>query len=65
MDMSVPDQREGSGPGQESPQQKKDAETGPVGGVLSPTLFIIFINNILKDIPRWIHGVINADDLVI
>ena len=46
--------------------RKKTLKQGvPQGGVLSPTLFIIFINDILKDIPRWIHGAIYADDLVI
>ena len=32
MDMSVPDQQEGSSPKQESPQQKEDTETGRVTG---------------------------------
>ena len=35
------------------------------GSVLSPTLLIIFMNDIMKNIPNWIHGAICADYLVI
>ena len=35
------------------------------GGVPSPTLFIIFVDVITKDIPKWTHGAIYAHDLVI
>ena len=37
----------------------------PQGGVLSPTLFLIFINNIIKDLPKNVYGAIYADDLVL
>ena len=37
----------------------------PQGGVLSPTLFLVFINDIMKDMPKRIQGAIYADDLVL
>ena len=37
----------------------------PQGGVLSPTLFLIFINDIMENIPRKIQGAMYADDLVL
>ncbi|PVD22166.1 hypothetical protein C0Q70_17971 [Pomacea canaliculata] len=37
----------------------------PQGGVLSPTLFLVFINDIIKDLPRNVQGAIYADDLVL
>ena len=37
----------------------------PQGGVLSPTLFILFINDVVADLPRGIHAALYADDLVL
>ena len=37
----------------------------PQGGVLSPTLFLLFINDIVSDLPKGIHAALYADDLVI
>ena len=37
----------------------------PQGGVLSPTLFLIFIDDIVKELPRGVRGAIYADDLVL
>ena len=37
----------------------------PQGGVLSPTLFLVFINDLIKDLPKGIHAALYADDLVI
>ena len=46
--------------------RKKTLREGvPLGGVLSPTLFLVFINNIVRDLPRNVRGAIYADDLVI
>ena len=36
----------------------------PQGGVLSPTLFLIFINDLIKILPKGIHAALYADDLV-
>ena len=36
----------------------------PQGGVLSPTLFLIFVKDNIDDMPRKVNGPIYADDLV-
>ena len=35
------------------------------GGVLSPALFLGFIKNIIRDLPRKVHGAIHANDMVL
>ena len=46
--------------------RKKTLKEGvPQGGVLSPTLLLVFINDIVRDIPRKVQGAIYADDLVL
>ena len=46
--------------------RKKTLKEGvPQGGVLSPTLFLVFINDIVRDLPRNVQGAIYADDLVL
>ena len=37
----------------------------PQGGVLSPTLFLVFIRDILHRMPKNIQGTIDADDLAL
>ena len=37
----------------------------PQGGVLSPTLFLLFIKDIVSELPNGIKAVLYADDLVI
>ena len=37
----------------------------PQGGVLSPTLFILFINDLVKEMPKGIHAALYADDLAL
>ena len=36
-----------------------------LGGVLGPILFLVFINDIVRDMPRKVQGAIYADDLVL
>ena len=46
--------------------RKKTLKEGvPQGGVLSPTLFLVFINNIVRDMPHKVLGAIYADGLVL
>ena len=46
--------------------RKKTLKHGvPQGGVLSPTLFLVFINDILKEMPRKVFGAMYADDLAL
>ena len=37
----------------------------PQGGVLSPTLFLVFINDIARNMPREVLGAIYVDNLVL
>ena len=37
----------------------------PQGGVLSPTLFILFINDLVSEIPKGVQAALYADDLVL
>ena len=46
-------------------REKTLKEGLPQGGVLSPTLFLIFINDILQHCPRNVKGAIYADDLAL
>ena len=46
--------------------KKKTLKQGvPQGGVLSPTLFLIFVGDILQRLPRNVKGAIYADDLAL
>ena len=46
-------------------RKKTLTEGVPQGGVLNPTLFLVFINDIVRDMPRKVQGAIYADDLVL
>ena len=37
----------------------------PQGGVLSPTLFLLFINDLVSELPKGVKAALYADDLVI
>jgi ribonuclease HI len=37
----------------------------PQGGVLSPTLFLLFINDLVSELPRGVKAALYADDLVL
>ena len=36
----------------------------PKGGVISPTLFLIFLDDLVKELPKGIKAALYADDLV-
>jgi ribonuclease HI len=37
----------------------------PQGGVLSPTMFVLFINDLVPELPKGVHAALYADDLVL
>ena len=37
----------------------------PQGGVLSPTLFVLFINDIVSELPKGVHAALYAGDLAL
>ena len=37
----------------------------PQGGVISPTLFLVFINDLVYELPRGVKAALYADDLVL
>lgn len=37
----------------------------PQGGVLSPTLFLVFINDLVSELPKGVYAALYADDLVL
>ena len=46
--------------------RKLEIEQGvPQGGVLSPTLFLIYINDMVQKLPRRVHRALYADDLAL
>ena len=46
-------------------RQKTLREEMPPGGVLSPTLFLIYVNDIIAELPGNIHSALYADDMVL
>ena len=37
----------------------------PQGGITSPTLFLLYINNITTKFPRHVSNILHADDLAV
>ena len=46
-------------------RQKTLREGVPQGGVLNLTLFLIYVNDIIAELPRKIHSALYADDMVL
>ena len=46
-------------------KEKSLKEGVPQGGVLSPTLFLIYVNDIIQNLPKHVKGAIYADDLAL
>ena len=66
VDLSVPDKQESQSSRGRNLQPQDDTERrGPQGGVLNPSFFLVFIKDIVRDIPRKVLGDIYADDLVL
>ena len=66
MDVRVPDQQEGQSAGKRKLSKEKTLKEGvSQSGVLSPTLFLIYVNDIIQNLPKHVKGAIYADDLAL
>ena len=66
MDFRVPDQQEGQSASKRKTSKEKTLKEGvPQGGVLSPTLFLIYVNDIIQNLPKHVKRATYADDLAL